>query len=128
MTKVFSMLAVDDHQPNLMAVRMILQDLGAVVCVSSGEEALRRLLEHDFDLILLDILMPTMDGIETATLIRQRDRTYETPILFMTALEDFEQRLSEVQALNDTDCITKPFTSEKLRTKVESMLRLPPTL
>src|SRR5688500_15558303 len=122
MAKKVSLLAVDDHQPNLLAVRMILEDIGPIVSALSGEEALRHLLTQDFDLILLDVVMPGMDGIETAKLIRQRERSKHTPIIFLTALEDIEKRISGVQSLGKIDWLTKPFSSETLRQKVLTML------
>lgn len=122
MPKQFRILAVDDHEPNLIAVRVILQDVGIIVSATSGEEALRRLLDQDFDVILMDVLMPNMDGIETAVLIRQRERNKHTPIIFLTAMTDVEDRLRTYQSLTNVDCVTKPFTSEMLRAKVLALL------
>jgi CheY-like chemotaxis protein len=79
-------LLVDDHQSNLLALEAILEPLGQqLVFASTGQEALRHLLREDFAVILLDVQMPDMDGFETARLIRQRQRSRYTPIIFLTA-------------------------------------------
>src|SRR5215217_2586223 len=80
-------LLVDDQPENLLSASAVLEALGQrVILAESGREALRHLLDHDFAVILLDIMMPEMDGFETAALIRQRERSRLTPIIFLTAL------------------------------------------
>src|ERR1017187_5649251 len=81
-----------DHRPaNLLALETILEDLGQeLVKATSGKDALRQILNEDFAVILLDVKMPGMDGFETATLIRERERSRQTPILFITAHKDDE--------------------------------------
>src|SRR5436309_5711829 len=80
-------LLVDDQPDNLLSAEAVLESLGEeIVKARSGREALRHLLDHDFAVILLDVMMPGMDGFETATLIRARDRSRHTPIIFLTAL------------------------------------------
>src|ERR1700741_1536738 len=82
-----NVLLVDDQSNNLLALEAVLQDPGYnLVKAHSGEEALKRLLREDFAVILLDVMMPGMDGFETAELIRQRERTRSTPIIFVTAI------------------------------------------
>src|SRR5574338_587504 len=79
-------LVVDDDVRNRAVLRALLADVGAqLVEADSGEEALRKLLERDVGLILLDLRMPGMDGLETASLIRSRERSRFTPIIFLTA-------------------------------------------
>src|SRR3954465_1936299 len=79
------LLLVDDNPGNLIALEATLEGLGQeLVKASSGVEALRHLLDDDFAAILLDVRMPDMDGFETATLIRSRKRSRNTPILFLT--------------------------------------------
>lgn len=79
-------LVVDDREENILAMRVILEDRGyLVVEARSGAEALKLVLKHDFAVILLDVLMPLMDGFETARLIRGRDASRHTPIIFLTA-------------------------------------------
>src|SRR3954454_16140913 len=80
-------LVVDDNQTNLVAIEAALAPLGRkLVLAHSGVEALGRLLEQDFALIILDVAMPGMDGFETAKLVRTRDRNRATPIIFITGL------------------------------------------
>src|SRR6478736_6400647 len=80
-------LVVDDNQANLVAIEAALQPLGRkLVLAHSGIEALARLLEQDFALIILDVAMAGMDGFETARLIRSRERNRGTPIIFVTGL------------------------------------------
>src|SRR5438067_9751747 len=80
-------LVVDDNQTNLIAIEAALQPLGRkLVLAHSGVEALARLLEQDFALIILDVAMPGMDGLETARLVRTRERNRATPIIFVTGL------------------------------------------
>src|ERR1043166_9051134 len=80
-------LVVDDLPENLLVYQSILDDPGQeVVAVSSGAEALRQVLQHEFAVILLDVNMPGMDGFETAVLIRGRKQTEHTPIIFVTSL------------------------------------------
>src|SRR5688572_21953107 len=84
-------LLVDDKPENLLALEAILQDLKLkLVKAHSGPDALKRLLEQDFAVILLDVQMPGMDGFETATFIRQRARSRHTPIIFVTAYDRTE--------------------------------------
>src|SRR5690349_8816525 len=83
-----SILAVDDQPANLLALEALLADLGhPLVKVVSGEDALRWLLDNDPAVILMDVRMPGLDGYETARLIRGRDRSRHTPIIFVTAHE-----------------------------------------
>src|SRR5438552_7754048 len=79
-------LLVDDQPANLLALEAVLEELGQeLVRAGSGEEALRRLLDQDFAVILLDVQMHGLDGFETAKLIRARERSRHTPIIFLTA-------------------------------------------
>ena len=80
-------LVVDDNESNRVAIEAALTSLGRkLVLASSGVEALGRLLEQDFALIILDVAMPGMDGFETAKLVRSRDKNRATPIIFVTGL------------------------------------------
>src|ERR1043165_626324 len=82
-------LVVDDLPENLLVYQSILDEPGQeVIAVSSGAEALRQVLQHEFAVILLDVNMPGMDGFETAVLIRGRKRCAHTPIIFVTAHAD----------------------------------------
>src|SRR5262245_34463380 len=82
-----SILIVDDRPANLLALEAVLEPLGArVVKAGSGEEALKRVLHEDFAVILMDVQMPELDGIQTATMIQSRERSRHIPIIFLTAL------------------------------------------
>ncbi len=117
-------LVVDDNPNQLTALRVILTELGAnVVCVTSGRDALRRLLHQDFAAILLDVNMPTMDGFETAHLIRQRQRSEHTPIIFITAFAD-ETHVARGYSLGAVDYIHTPVVPEILRAKVSVFIEL----
>ena len=111
-------LLVDDKPETLLALEMILDDLNEeIIKVGSGKEALRRLLKEDFAVILLDVNMPGMDGFETAGLIRQRQRSQHTPIIFLTAFSD-EIYIERGYSLGAVDYILAPVVPEILRAKV----------
>ncbi len=118
-------LLVDDHVPNLLALEAILDGVGAeFVRASSGEEALRKLLDQEFALILLDVQMPGMDGFETAAMIRARKVTRATPIIFLTAIHrDPAQHLRGYEQ-GAVDYLLKPFDAHVLRSKVAVFLEL----
>src|SRR5690349_25019826 len=79
-------LVVDDDERNLLAIAELLGSIAEVVTAPSGEEALRVLLKDEFAVILLDVLMPGLDGYETANLIRKREQSKRTPLIFLTAI------------------------------------------
>src|SRR5215467_14360232 len=118
-------LLVDDSPENLLSAGAVLEALGQeVIMAESGREALRQLLDHDFAVILLDIMMPDMDGLETAALIRQRERSRLTPIIFLTALGRSEEHMLRGYGIGAVDYITKPFVPEILRSKVSVFVEL----
>lgn len=121
-----AILIVDDRKENLLALESVLKELDqAVVAAASGEEALLRVLERDFAVILLDVQMPGMDGFEAAALIRQRERSRLTPIIFLTAsLADSEERIFKGYKQGAVDYIFKPFAPEILRSKVSIFVEL----
>jgi signal transduction histidine kinase len=111
-------LIVDDVPEKRLAIEVILQELNqTVVAVNSGGEALRRLLNEDFAVILLDVNMPDMDGFETAALIRKRKRSEHTPIIFLTAFPD-DTYAQRGYSLGAVDYILTPVVPNVLRTKV----------
>src|SRR6266568_3623671 len=119
-----SILIVDDRASKLIAMEALFADFGEnVVCVSSGKDALRQLLERDFAVILLDVNMPDMDGFETAAIIRQRPRLQHIPIIFMTAGSD-EHHALQGYSLGAVDYILTPVVPEVLRTKVKVFVDL----
>lgn len=118
-------LLVDDHPANLLTLEAILRDLDVnLVRATSGEQALRQLLDRDFALILMDVQMQGMDGLETAGLIRTRDRSRHTPIIFLTAYERTDRKLFEGYALGAVDYLFKPMVPAVLRSKVSVFIEL----
>jgi signal transduction histidine kinase len=118
-------LLVDDQRDNLLSASAVLESLGQdVITAQSGREALLLLLDHDFAVIVLDIMMPAMDGFETATFIRQRERSRHTPIIFLTALGRSDEHIRRGYDLGAVDYITKPFVPEFLRAKVSVFVEL----
>lgn len=120
-----SILVVDDVAENLIALEAVLDGLGVnVVRAHSGFDALRCLLHNDFALILLDVQMAGMDGFETAAMIRQRRRSAETPIIFLTAVGKHEAQVFRGYSAGAVDYIFKPFDPEMLRSKVRVFVNL----
>lgn len=120
-----NVLLVDDHPENLLVLEAILESLGQnLVRATSGAQALRRLLNQDFAVILLDVQMPDMDGFETAELIRQRERSLHTPIIFLTAFNTSEKMVFKGYALGAVDYLFKPIEPEILKSKVAAFVDL----
>lgn len=114
-----SILVVDDNESKLASIAAIVAGMGLnVVTASSGREALRQLLKHDFAVVLLDVYMPTMDGFETAILIHNRPRSAHTPIIFVTAEAGSEMERSRGYTLGAVDYIYSPIVLEVLRAKI----------
>jgi diguanylate cyclase (GGDEF)-like protein/PAS domain S-box-containing protein len=114
-----NILLVDDQPKNLLALSAILESLGEnLVSANSGVQALRYLLHQDFAVILLDVQMPQMDGFETAELIRQRERSKHTPIIFVTAINRDDIHVEKGYSLGAVDYLLKPFVPEILKSKV----------
>jgi CheY-like chemotaxis protein len=112
-------LLVDDRAENLFALDAILSSLEQeLVSVRSGEAALEAVLADEFAVILLDVLMPGMDGFETAAQIKERARTPDVPIIFLTAAGAEPDLAFRGYAAGAVDYITKPFDPWVLRAKV----------
>jgi PAS domain S-box-containing protein len=122
---VTNVLVVDDRPENLLALEGILEPLGQnLLYAHSGEEALRQLLLHDVAVILLDVAMPGMDGFETATLIKQRERTRHIPIIFVTAISKDEEHVFRGYSAGAVDYVFKPFNPDVMRSKVSVFIEL----
>src|SRR4051794_24224538 len=120
-----NILLVDDQPANLLALEAMLQGLGQnLIKAESGREALKWLLDYDFAVILLDVKMPEMDGFETATLIRQRDKSRHTPILFLTAADNTHTQAVRGYAVGAVDYLVKPVVPEFVRSKVAVFVEL----
>ncbi|MET8325678.1 response regulator [Streptomyces sp. NPDC005181] len=120
-----SILIVDDMEENLVALEAVLGSLDQqLVRAHSGEEALKAMLRQDFAVVLLDVLMPGMDGFETAANIKRLDQTKDVPIILLTGTEADTDYLYRGYALGAADFLTKPFAPWLLRTKVNVFLDL----
>jgi two-component system, sensor histidine kinase and response regulator len=118
-------LIVDDEPNNLLALEALLKGIGAhLVRAYSGNEALRRLLKEDFAVILMDVQMPGMDGLETAAMIRERALSRYTPIIFLTAAGRTEAEISRGYEMGAVDYLLKPIVPEILRQKVRVLVDL----
>jgi CheY-like chemotaxis protein len=118
-------LLVDDRADNLLALEAILQGLTVEpVAVDSGTAALKQLLIDDFAVILLDAQMPHMDGFETASRIKERERTRNIPIVFLTAADRDAQLALRGYAAGAVDYLTKPLDPWVLRAKVSVFAEL----
>jgi len=121
-----NILLVDDNPSNLLALETILQAPDRnLVRASSGEDALRFLLDDDAAVILLDVHMPSISGLETAALIRGRERTRGVPIIFLTAYDSAgDSHISQGYSLGAVDYIIKPIDPEALKSKVAVFVEL----
>lgn len=117
-------LVVDDLPEKHLVYRASLEELDQnIVSAMSGEEALLKLLDRDFAVVLLDVNMPGISGHETAKLIRQRRRSRYTPIIFVTAYAD-EAQTAQGYSLGAVDYILSPIVPEILRAKVKVFVEL----
>jgi len=121
-------LVVDDNEQNLTLIRVILQRHGYDShLVRSGEEALRQVVEDPPDLILLDVMMPGMDGIEVCRRLKDDEETGLIPIVIMTALNQPEDKIRGIEAGAD-DFLTKPVHRDELLARIRTSLRLKQTI
>ena len=116
-------LAVDDRVENLISLKRVLSVLDAeLITVESGHEALAQILRHNFALILLDVMMPDMDGFETASLIRGHDASRQTPIIFVTAADKDHAHENKGYDFGAVDYLFKPLQPNILLSKVRVFL------
>jgi two-component system sensor histidine kinase ChiS len=117
-------LLVDDDPTNLLLLEELLLSEGySTLLAASGSEALKIAAESSPDLILLDVMMPQMDGFEVCRRLREDSKLQTIPVVFLTALDDEESRLRGLEMMGD-DYLTKPINSKLLLTKIASILRL----
>jgi len=120
-----SILLVDDHPPNLMALEAILEPLGErLVRASSGGEAVALAAKEDFALVLLDLQMAELDGLETAALLKKTERSHAIPIIILTANEPSPDTLARGYASGAVDFLYKPLDADVLRSKVAAFVEL----
>ncbi len=118
-------LLVDDRPENLLALEAVLEPLPCrLTSVTSGDEALRELLQDDFAMVLLDVQMPGMDGFETADLIKGRERSRNLPIIFVTAISKERHHVFRGYSAGAVDYVMKPYDPAVLRSKVAVFLEL----
>jgi PAS domain S-box-containing protein len=118
-----NILLVDDQPQNSLALEAVLSSLGQnLVKVHSATEALKYLMKNDVAVILLDVEMPDMDGFQTATLIRKRENTRHTPIIFLTAISQTDVHITQGYSLGGVDYIFKPLVPEVVKSKVASFV------
>jgi signal transduction histidine kinase len=118
-------LLVDDEPKSLYALQELLSTLDENLMVAqSGEEALRLALKNDFAVILLDVRMPGIDGFETAQMIRSRERSRLTPIIFLTAAADEMNSMFRGYEVGAVDYLMKPVVPEVLKSKVSVFVEL----
>jgi CheY-like chemotaxis protein len=122
---VVNILIVDDRPENLLVLEGILNLPGyRLTKARSGKETLRLVLKADFAMILLDVRMPVMDGFETAALIRQREKTRDIPIIFISAEYSAKDHIKRGYALKAVDFLIKPFDPDRLRARVALLAEL----
>jgi PAS domain S-box-containing protein len=120
-----SILLVDDQPANLLALEATLAGLGQdLVQAHSGDEALWLLARQDFAVVLLDVQMRGLDGFETAKLIRSRQRSRRTPVIFLTAHDSNRPTVEEAYSLGAVDFLVKPLVPVILRAKVAGLVEL----
>jgi diguanylate cyclase (GGDEF)-like protein/PAS domain S-box-containing protein len=118
-------LVVDDERINLKLMKGILADMGLnIVTASSGEETLQHAEEHDFAVVLLDVMMPGLDGFATAELLRGREKTCFVPIIFVTAISVEQHHVFQGYETGAVDYLIKPVEPEILKSKVRVFVDL----
>lgn len=124
-SKNVNILMVDDHPENLLALEAVLSSPNYhLVSATSGKEALKYLIKQEFAVILLDVQMPGLNGFETAKLIRAREKTKHTPIIFITAISQDSENVQRGYAVGAIDYIFKPFHPETLKQKIEKFVEI----
>lgn len=123
--ELVNILMVDDKRANLVALEAILACPSYnLVKATSGEEALKHVLTQDFAVILLDVMMPEMDGFEFARLVRQRVRSQSTPIIFLTAIAKDTRFQHQGYAVGAVDYLQKPLDPDIVKAKVSVFVEL----
>ena len=117
-------LVVDDDAGSRVAVRAVLDDLDLeVVEATSGEEALKEVLRHDFSMIFLDVRLTGIDGFKTAAILRERNASRDIPIIFLTGLETDAAMVNRGYDLGAVNYMIKPIVPHSLRAKVRFSIK-----
>jgi len=124
MGKRSKILVVDDEDRNLRVMEAFLIPLGyEVILARDGEEAFKKVQEIPPDVILLDVMMPKMDGFEVARRLKEKEETNIIPIVMVTALKEVEDRIRALEAGAD-DFLSKPVDKTELKARVQSLLKV----
>ena len=119
-----NILLVDDRPENLLVLESILEEMDChLFKATSGQEALRLVLKHDFDLALLDVQMPEMDGFELAQLMQSKEKTKNIQIIFITAISKEEQYIKKGYDVGAVNYLFKPIAPDELKRKVKVALQ-----
>lgn len=122
---IVNILLVDDRKENLLALEAVLSSSNYnLIKANSGEEALKWILMEDFAVILMDVQMPGLDGFETARLIREREKSKDIPIIFITALSQKQENILQGYSVGAIDYIIKPFDPIILKCKVDGFVSM----
>ncbi len=120
-----NILIVDDNSSNLLSIKAILENDGYnLVEARSGAQALKCLIDQEFAVVLLDVVMPVMDGFEVAKIIRSREKTRTLPIIFLTGVSTDERSVFGGYSVGAVDYLFTPVVPEVLRTKVSVFVDL----
>ena len=120
-----NILLVDDRPENLLALEALLDSPHyRLFSANSGEEALKYVLSENFAVILLDVQMPGLNGFQTASLIKSREKSKHIPIIFITAISQAMEHVKHGYSVGAIDYIFKPFHSETLKMKVEAFVKM----
>ncbi|NUR86396.1 MAG: response regulator [Nonomuraea sp.] len=125
MNRQVKILLVDDNDESLVALEAVLRPLQQrLFKARSGQEAMKLMLRHDFAVVLLDVLMPGMDGFETAAHIKRLDQSRDVPIIFLSGNEPGSGSAFRGYAVGAVDYLTKPFDPWMLRSKIAVFIEL----
>src|SRR5262245_5682944 len=128
MSQPSRILIVDDEPFNVAYLEQELEDLGCTtISARNGQDALDKVTAEAPDLILLDVMMPIMDGFTLCRILKGQDETRMIPIVIMTALDGVDDRIKGIEAGAD-DFLTKPVDQRQLRARIQTTLRLKHTI
>ncbi len=121
--KKSKLLVVDDIPSNIKVLVSYLEKDYQLITAESGKEALELVEKENPDLILLDVMMPELDGFETCRIIKSKDEHFYIPVILVTALDDIEDKITGIESGAD-DFITKPVNKHEVKARVKSLLRI----
>ena len=123
-TKTAKILVVDDLEVNVTLIKAYLKDAGyEVITANSGKEALTKAFFYKPDLVILDVMMPVMDGYEVCQILKDNEDTRSIPVIFLTALQETKDKVKGLE-VGGEDFISKPFNDIELLARVRSLLRI----